>query len=250
MEEIKNLGHTAVAMFMIPNDEAGTGYGAYWAPTGEWKRPMEYFDEVRWAAWMKGVHVAPFISLNDYLGKGPSSILPTLKQMVDFSMQQLDDVVLKTDDGRVIILIEGLPSQTNLSAGHKAAINAYLASRTDILWVDNLVLDCPTHASNIYRSAAASDTTGTVQESLKNSCGGRYLWSFTNKVAAKNTSELAFIPFPIQERWLNINPHDDSMYPVIHSQWNEYSEWLIFEPNEYWGESEYNYLKWRISQQP
>lgn len=254
MEEIKDLGGTAVAVFLLPNDEAGlqprTGYGAYWSPTGDWIKPMDYYDEVKWAAWMKGLQVAPFISLNDFRDKGPASILPALQQMVDFAMQRLDGVTLKTDDGKSVVLIEGLPYRTNLSVEQKHAINQYLASRNDILWIDNLVNDCPTYSSNIYRSAATSDMTGTIQENLKSICGGRYLWHYTNKTASKQPSDISFIPFDIQERWLNIAPHEPQMYPVINSQWNEYSEWLIFEPNEYWGTNEYDYLKWRISQQP
>lgn len=254
MEHFKNLGHTAVAAFMIPNNEAGLipreGYGAYWTPTGEWKKPADYYDTVKWAAWMKGVHVAPFISLNDYREKGSKEILPALKRMVDFAMHRFDGVSLKTDDGRAVILIEGLPWRTNLSAAQKTEIHKYLASRTDIVWIDNLALACPTYAPNIYSSAAVSDMSGTIQENFKNNCGGRYLWHFVNKTAATNPGALQFIPFDIQKRWLNITPHDADMYPVIHSQWNEYTEWLIYEPNQYWGNNEYDYIKWRISQQP
>ncbi len=256
MEEIQGLGgHTAVAAFLIPNDEAGWGYGSYWTPTGQWKRPMELYDEVRWAAWQKGVQVAPFLSFNDYLKKGPESILPELKKMVDFVMQRVDAVSVKTTDGKVVILIEGLPPVNGLEDRPDliAQINQYLASRTDILWIDNLANSCPTAAPNIYRSAAVSDMSGTIQESLKNICGGRYLWHFTNRHVPrtnKTPSGLEYIPMDVQQRWLNIVPHDPNMYPVIISQWNEYSEWKMFEPSEYDGDSEYNYLKWRMTQQP
>ncbi|OMH25575.1 hypothetical protein [Motiliproteus sp. MSK22-1] len=248
-------GSTAIAVFLVPDNEANFGYGAYWKPSGQFRRPLSLFSEVKWAAWKKGIQVAPFISLNrfDLIDETPKeidTILPDLKAIVDSIKASADAVSLRTEDGRLIVLIEGLPGRTHLhdegNEGYRDAIINYMKSETGVLWIDNLTNVCDSNTANIYRSAATHDP---IQEGEKNSCPGRYLWHYTHR-NGKNRNDLSTVPMYLQERWLNITPHDPEMYPVIISQWNEYSEWKMFEPNSFDGDSEYQYLRWRFHQQP
>jgi hypothetical protein len=260
MHEIKNLNKTAIAvLFMPPSEAASSGYGACWdgrwvtdriCNGGKWSNPQELFANVKWAAWMKGIQVAPLISINNNDKKTDVKI--KLTSFVDWYMSTVDNTTLKTVDGKVVILTEGLPGNTKLSDQQKADILSYMGSKTNIFWIDNLVADQPSATpGNIYRSAATTDTTGSVQDALKSVWGKRYLWHFVDR-SGKKASDLAAntIPESVRLKWLNIMPHGQNSYPVVISQWNEYSEYLTFEPNMHDGYNEYYYLRWRLGQQP
>lgn len=247
MYELKVISeHTAVAVLLMPDSEAGWGYGAYWKSNGQWKRPKELYASVRWAAWMKGVVVAPMISINDYDNAGPGAVLGKIIKLTEFVKQYNGLTSLKTPDGKLVVMIEGLPWRLNLSPDQIQEINNYMASEAGIFWINNITDDCYI-APNIYRSAASS--TPGVQDFYKENCNGRYLWHYANRYG-RSFDEIKYFPMEDQLKWLNISPHDPDMYPVIISQWNEYSEFLIWEPNEFDGYNEFWYLKWRLSQQP
>lgn len=279
MAEIKTMSpSTAIAVLIMPDEEAAaSGYGACFqsnwtsatncSAAGTWATPKSMFATVAWAAWMKGIQVAPLISINvyDHL-KGavnfPDADDPNraavavarLQSYVDWYMSTVNATTLKSADGRVVILTEGLPIYTNLSNDltQQNAVISYMKSRTDILWIDNFTMMSAAQAggaANIYRSAATEDTSGGVQDSLKSSWGSKYLWHFLDRFGA-NTANTTAIPEDIRLKWLNISPTDPQNYPIVISQWNEYAESLTFEPDELNGKAEYNYLQWRLSQQP
>ncbi len=238
--------NTAVAVLLMPDSEAGLGYGAKWISNCEWKRPKALYGNVMWAAWMNGVVVAPMISINDFDNAGPGAVLGKVIEMTEFVKQYNSLTSLKTPDGKLVVMIEGLPWRLNLSPEQIQAINDYMASQTDIFWINNITDDCFI-ASNVYRSAASS--APGVQDFYKENCNGRYLWHYANRYG-RSFDEIKYFLMEDQLKWLNISPHDPEMYPVIISQWNEYSEFLIWEPNEFDGYREFWYLKWRLSQQP
>jgi hypothetical protein len=280
MAQIKALNaNTAIAVLIVPDEEAAaSGYGACFPTTwindrtctagGTWSTPKAMFPTVAWAAWMKGIQVAPLLSVNVYDHIKGSVGYPTaddpnraavavarMKSYVDWYMSTVNLTTLKSTDGRVVILTEGLSPFTNL-ANDPAARNdmiQYMKSRTDILWIDNFsgidVTDI-SDVNHIYRSAATEDVDGTVQDGLKAAWGPKYLWHFLDRYGY-NTANPTNIKEDVRLKWLNITPPADTQnYPVIISQWNEYSESLTFEPDEMYGPAEYNYLQWRLSQQP
>lgn len=240
--------NVAVACFLLPNDEAGNGYTGWWSPTQQWRKPLEQWDFVRNAAWKKGLLTMPFFSLNDFRHKGPDSYLGVLQQMTDAALRN-DIAAVRDSQDRPVICIEGLPFHTNFEPHHRLAISQWLASRDDIVWIDNLLLDAPTYAENIYRSAAVGYPSGEIQEKIKSICDGRYLWTHTQR-NSKDGRDIEPIPLVVQEKWLNINPHDPAAYPVVIYQWNEYSEWKVLEPNEFDQHSVYEFMKWMFSRQP
>ncbi|KAF1006866.1 MAG: hypothetical protein GAK28_02185 [Luteibacter sp.] len=279
MAQIKAMNQdTAIAVLIMPDEEAaasgyGACYGSFWtndqscSAGGTWSTPRAMFANVAWAAWMKGIQVAPLISINVYDHIKGSAAFPTnddpnrasvavarLKQYVDWYMSTVNATSLHASDGRVVILTEGLPSNTNLPADNAqaSAIIAYMKSRTDILWIDNfsgMSAGQANSASNIYRSASTEDTTGSVQDGLKASWKSHYLWHFIDRWGS-NAAYTTGIPEPLRLKWLNISPAASNNYPVIISQWNEYAESLTFEPDQNGGTAEYAYLQWRLGQQP
>jgi hypothetical protein len=258
---------TAIAVLLMPDQEAQAGqYGACWnsiwlnakscAAEGAWQKPTSLFMHVRWAAWMKGIQVAPFFSINAYdaLGRQDRAavVVSRLKQFVDWYMTHYQDAVtLKTTDGKVVILTEGLPENTNLAndPAQNAELLRYMNSRTDILWINNLAIadaNPGDAGANIYRSAAVTDER--MQDAVQSIWGPRYLWHFLNRYG-DNKRNLSYLPEATRLKWLNIAPFDPQRYPVVISQWNEYAETLVFEPSDHDRYSEYEYLQWRLSQQ-
>jgi len=301
MDEIQRMNkNTAVAVLLMPDIEStNSGNGACWDGNwngtacvgGEgWKTPTQLFQLVKWAAWKKGVQVAPLVSINNYGtpdGSSPHLILPKLKAMVTWLRTTTDLTTLKTVEGKIVILTEGLPTLTGLKEEHRKEILAWMgdAAQRDILWIDNLAAEDGNPAlmmqyPNIYRSAAVSgaypakpSTTGYdpadyvaegeqkgtwcpqngAQETLNSLYSARYRWHFADRFG-RFQSDMANPNYKVCERlrlrWLNITPHDSKHYPVIISQWNEYSEFHVFEPSVLDVYTEYNYLTWRLSQQP
>jgi len=266
---IKSLNKdTAIAVLVMPDEEArasgyGTCFNGIWSggtgcsAGGAWTTPKSSLAAVKWAAWMKGIEVAPLISINLYDSPNGSSraalVLQRLKDFVDWYMTTIDKTTLKTTSGKVVVLTEGLPENTDLQneAAAKAALASYMNSRTDILWIDNLLLqdgNPESVGSNVYRSAATSDPTGSVQDSLNSIWGGRYLWTFLDRWGS-STARATNIPEAVRCRWLNLSSRNPKKYPVIISQWNEYAESHVFEPNEHDGYDEYRYLQRRLAQQ-
>lgn len=272
MSRIKELsGTTAIAQLIMPDLEAnasgyGTCFNGQWisatacANGGVWKKPKSLFDDVRWAAWMKGIKVAPLFSVNVYDESGNTDraniAVERLKSLVNwYTNTYTDAVTLRTTQGKIVILTEGLPENTNLGndSGAQKKLLDYMNSRKDILWIDNLAVASPTAAGgNVYRSAATFDITGSIQDHLKATWGNRYLWHFQTRFGTRRQQmydPLHKIPLAVREKWLNLNPYNATAYPVIISQWNEYAEFLTFEPDEWEGYAEYNYLRWMLSLQ-
>lgn len=268
MDLIKDMNKdTAIAVLLMPDQEARAGqYGACWnsqwisaktcAAEGAWQKPTSLFAEVRWAAWMKGIQVAPFFSINAYdvitRPDRAATVVSRLKRFVDWYMHAYQDAVtLRTTDGKVVILTEGLPENTNLAndlTQNTELIN-YMNSRTDILWINNLAIAdaSPGVAGpNIYRSAAATDER--MQDAMQSIWGPRYLWHFLNRYG-DDKKKLTYLSEATRLKWLNIAPFDPQRYPVVISQWNEYAETLVFEPSDHDRYNEYQYLQWRLSQQ-
>lgn len=279
MAQIKAMNQdTAIAVLIMPDEEANaSGYGAcfqgLWV-SGQscsggngWTSPRNMFATVAWAAWMKGIQVAPLLSINVYDHIKGSAAFPTaddpnraavavarLEQYVDWYMSTVNATTLHSSDGRVVILTEGLPPNTNLptDSAQVNAVVAYMKSRTDILWIDNFSSMSAAQAggaSNIYRSASTEDVTGSVQDGLKAAWGSHYLWHFLDRWGG-NVAYTTGIPEPIRLKWLNISPAASNNYPVVISQWNEFGESLTFEPDQNGGTAEYAYLQWRLGQQP
>lgn len=293
MGQIQGLNqNTAIAVLLMPSVEANaSGYGACWGGTwvsgstcsggAGWKTPDQMFGDVKWAAWMKGIQVAPFVSINNYERLSDPNrgqyVLSKLQSMVNWLRTTTDATTLKSTEGKIVILTEGLPGNTSLSDAQRQAILSWMGAQTDILWIDNLAAmdNAPAQLMqypNIYRSAAVSpsypppnpltsdyDAQGNwcpvngVQDVLKTAYGSRYRWHFSDRVGTRE-SEMANPNYKVCEnvrlRWLNITPNEPSRYPVVVSQWNEYAEFLTFEPSLLDNYTEYNYLNWRLSQQP
>jgi hypothetical protein len=281
MHEIQALNrHTAVAFLMMPDEEeTASGYGANFPGLG-WQRTKGLFPYAAWAAWMKGVQVCPIISINcfDRLNDPNRGgyVLGKLQAFVNWYRPQVNGTCLKTIQGKTVILTEGLPPNTALSASQREAILNWMGQQTDILWIDNLAFrdDNPNsinNRANIYRCAAiappypppnpltseyAADGTWnpavSAQDSLKAVYGSHYLWHFCDRFA-KRESESWQANYKVGEstrlKWLNISPNEPNRYPVVISQWNEYAEFLIWEPNQLEGYGGFNYLQWRLSQQ-
>ncbi|HZI11366.1 MAG TPA: hypothetical protein VE153_13360 [Myxococcus sp.] len=283
MHEIKELGGTtAIAHLILPDVEAAaSGKGACWngdyvgrdasnnracSAGGTWRFPKAFHPDVGWAAWMKGVQVAPQFSINNYEFQTERHLhaadaVRKLKELVEWYRQTVpagDLVSLRTTSGQLVVLTEGLPENTGLSsnAAARADLCAYMKGRTDIFWIDNLLNadDNSCGASNIFRSAAASDA---AQQHLRGVFGSRYLYTYGSRVVTKRISQAIdsrnHIPISIQRKWLNIDPSSNGTrqpYPVLLSQWNEYGEFLMFEPNEMEDYGGYYRLKSLLQQQP
>ncbi|MFP5519796.1 MAG: hypothetical protein ACLGGX_07830 [Bdellovibrionia bacterium] len=266
LELIRGLGDSVAisVLLMTDGDSKASGYGTCWNGTwvegnkcngGEWRRPLSLYREVKFAAWKKGIMVAPYISLMNYEykpGTAGDKILPKLIAALNQLRPTFDGTSLKTTDGRWVVMVDSLPEWAGLSTVQKNEIYAYMATQKDILWIDNLVLEYSS-APNVLRSAATFDRSGVIQDALKTQWGNRYLWWFTAgfaKTWAQKIHPDNNIPQPLREKWMNIHPHDSANYPVIISQWNEYAEYLIFEPSVRSKNANYDYLKWMISRQP
>ncbi|TFW09508.1 hypothetical protein E4K72_05545 [Oxalobacteraceae bacterium OM1] len=293
MGQIQGLSKTtAIAVLLMPAVEANaSGYGACWGGAwvsgstcsggSGWKTPDQMFADVKWAAWMKGIQVAPLVSINNYerlsdANRG-QAVLTKLQDMVSWLRTMTDATTLKTVEGKIVVLTEGLPGNTGMSDAQKQAVLSWMGAQTDILWIDNLAAmdNAPANMlqyPNIYRSAASGvpypppspltsdyDAQGNwcpsfgVQDSLKSSYGSRYRWHFSDRYG-KREAEMSNANYKACEavrlRFLNITPYEAARYPVVISQWNEYGEFLNFEPSLFDGYNEYNYLNWRLSQQP
>ncbi|MFC5474493.1 hypothetical protein [Paraherbaspirillum soli] len=300
MGQIKSLNaNTAIAVLIMPPEEAdfpskplnlkkkfGACLNGSWAGQDNcsggdgWKRSDEMFAQVRWAAWMKGIEVAPFFSINNYdheneLGRG-QYVLPKLQRLVTWVRSMTDATSLKTVDGKIVIMTEGLPGNTGLSDQQRQDLLSWMGQQLDILWLDNLAvpfnnpqslmqypniyvsgqiappLDVPNPLTSDYATDGTWCPTPDAQTSLKSMFGPRYRWSFTDRFGKTKADMYSYnhkVCESLRMRWLNISPYDSTMYPVIISQWNEYGEFLYFEPSQFDGNAEFNYLSWRLSQQ-
>ena len=129
MAQIKSMSpSTAIAVLIMPDEEAAaSGYGGCFQATwlsattcssaGAWTTPKAMFATVAWAAWMKGIQVAPLISINvyDHLkgsvsfpdGDDPNRAavaVARLKSYVDWYMSTVNLTTLKSTDGRVVLV--------------------------------------------------------------------------------------------------------------------------------------------------
>lgn len=273
--EIRELGlNNAMAVLLMPDEESdGSGFGACWnsawSPSSSprpcvsqdaWRRPMAVFPEVMWAAWMNGLQVTPMFSINNYGALDSQSdigalVLPKLKKMLDWYRSQIvgSAVALRTEDGRLVILTEGLPECTRLSELQRAELLAFMNAQSDVLWIDNLANSDanPSAASaNILRTAAASMA---AQDWVHSLWGDRYRFAYGPRWAKSKADAVLpenNMPQAEREKALGINPPNSNLYPVIVHQWNEYAEFLVIEPNDWNGNNEYDYTKWMFSRQP
>lgn len=268
--EISQLSQSmALAPLLMPDEEASaSGYGVCWGGSweessmsckgGKWRTPMAQLPEIAYAAWVRGVQVVPFFSINNYdclsLPSRGDHVLDKLKKMVETIKAKPGAIYARTSSGQLVIMLEGLPENTQLSATNKKDLLNYMASETGIFWIDNLVGmdDSPKSVPpNFIRSAAANPD---VQANLKSIWNGKYLWHFSATQGGHSVQAWSdpTVNFSEDKRlmMLNISPNYPENYPVIISQWNEYAEWLIWEPNLLSGYDQFNYLRWRLSQQP
>lgn len=271
LQLISELGTTTAIAVLLMNDgdSNASGFGTCWngqwisgrnCNGGEWRTPMAVYRDVKWAAWMKGVQVAPYISLMNYeypMGTAGYRIRPKLEAMLNELRPTFDGASLRTEDGRYVVVVDSLPEWAGLTEDDKNAVTWYMNSQKDIFWVNNIITEkmrpdlYSSHNMNV--SAATSDRSGTIQDYLKNIWGEQFLWWFTAKFAStysESVDPAHNIPEDIRLKWLNISPHDPARYPVIISQWNEYAEYLIYEPSTKSGTRNYDYLKWMLSRQP
>jgi len=271
MSLIAGLGRQVAigVLLMTDSDSVKSGYGTCW--NGSWSSnlpggggdsgtltyPFAMYDRVRSAAHAAGVRYAPDFSLMNYDGVRGAAVLPKLKQAIAWWRIRLpDSFAARAPDGRYYVIVDSLPTLDGLSAANKAELIAYMKSQSDIDWIDNMVNDdnhpsSYTSSDNIYRSAAAD---AGPQSSLASREGSHYLWWFVPHKVERTYSEAHLAtnetPEAIQLQFLNISPHNLNKYPVMISQWNEYAEYLIFEPSTKSGTSNYDYLKSLLSQQP
>lgn len=276
MEQIKSLSpNIAVAALIMPDVEGGmvTCFNGQMSQrvavcnSGQLMTTKQLIPHVKHAAWMKGLQVAPFFSITnlDPIPAGKTKgqyTLEKLKHLTEWWMGQLDGTAVKTSEGKVVILTESINSGLELGSAEQAAVINYMNSRSDILWVDNLAnadQNPAIAANNVLRSGANSDIAS--QEWLKSIWGDRYRYHHINKIAdcrlyvnsctrSPAHGEVKYSSEEDRLKTLNIIPHHAGSYPIVISQWNEYSEWLVYEPSEYNGLNEYYYLQWRLSQQP
>ncbi len=266
MRLIRDLAPTmAVAILVMPDTDArASGYGAYQRarllPWARWRSPLALFASARAAARRAGLPVAPFLSINNYGGpQRPFSCrarqtLYQLEQLTDWYLtHHLDDATLRCDDGRIVILTEGLPDQTTLDDAHRQRLADFCNRRDDVLWIDNLGLFDPRQVGgHVWRSAAVFDPSGSVQESLRDAWGDRYRWHYVPRFA-KSRTQLAraehHVPLALKRRWLNVGAGSAARYPTVISQWNEYAEYLHLEPSELEGESTYREFQALLAEQ-
>jgi hypothetical protein len=271
MTLIAGLGNQVAigVLLMTDSDSAKSGYGTCW--NGSWSSnspggngcdngtltyPLAMYDNVRTAARAAGVRYAPDFSLMNYDGVRGSAVLPKLEQFIDWWRPRLPDPsAARAPDGHYYVIVDSLPPQDDFSDADKKALIAYMKSQSDIDWIDNMVDDDnhpSSYSGNVYRSAASPDYQAQRAIALRED--SHYLWWFAaNRVTRTyREAELAANKVPEDGRLmlLNIRPYDPSKYPVMISQWNEYGEYLFFEPSTKSGDRNYDYLKGRLSQQP
>lgn len=271
MQQIAGLGTTTgiAVLLMNDGDSNAAGFGTCWngqwisgrqCRGGTWKTPMHVYSDIKWAAWMKGMQVAPYISLMNYefpQGSRGDQILKKLETMLTQLRPTFDGTSLRADDRRYIVLVDSLPEWAGMTDNDKNSVIRYMSTQKDILWINNLIVEKMRpdfySSGNIITSTATSDPSGTIQDNIKQLWGSQFLWWFTAKIGStfsEASNPANNIPENIRRKWLNISPHDPARYPVIISQWNEYAEYLIFEPSTKSGTRNYDYLKWMLSQQP
>ena len=256
-------------LLMTDSDSAKSGYGTCW--NGSWSAnspggngcdsgtltyPLAMYDHVRTAARAAGVRYAPDFSLMNYDGVRGSAVLPKLKQVIDWWRTRLPDpFAARAPDGRYYLIVDSLPPLDKFSDADKKALIAYMKSRSDIDWIDNMVLDDSdpsSYSGNVYRSGANPDYR--LQSWLASREHSHYLWWFAANRVVRSYRDAQLtankVPEAGQLMLLNIRPHDARKYPVMISQWNEYGEYLFFEPSTRSGTKNYDYLKRMISEQP
>lgn len=267
-ELIAGLSSTvAVAvLLMTDSDSAASGYGACWngswsggpgCDSGTLRRPFAMYDELREAARAQGVRYAPSFSMMNYDGVRGSQVLPKLQAAIAWWRQRLPDpFTARAPSGRAYVVLDSLPSQLGLSAAETNAALAWMHAQTDIEWIDNMFnASTPpgnTHyTGNVFHSTWGDEATKDYLNSLE---GDHFLWWFQANWVVRTFAEFHLaankVPEATRLKWLNISPHTPTKYPVNISQWNEYAEYLIFEPSTRSGTANYDYLRWRLSQQP
>jgi hypothetical protein len=250
LEEVRNLsGNLAIAVLLMPDEEAkASGYGAYF--NGEWKSPKQLYAHVKRAAWMKGVMTCPHISINNYgTPADGNTMMNKFKAYIDWFRTTVDNATLKNKYGKPIVLTEGLPENTNCTKEQKYAIQDYMNAQKDLVFLDNLAFekDAARAAANVYRCAATCTADG--QDYLVPIWGSKYRWHYINRYGYFK-DKLGYIPAETQDKWLNIKPAMGCPWPVVISQWNEYAEYLVFEPSLMDRHDLYNNLKAKFALQP
>lgn len=267
-ELIAGLGSTvAVAvLLMTDSDSVASGYGACWdgswsggpgCDSGTLRRPFAVYDELREAARAQGVRYAPDFSLMNYDGVRGAQVLPKLQAAIAWWRQRLPDpFAARAPSGRYYVVLDSLPSQLGLSASDLSAALAWMHAQTDIEWIDNMFnASTPpgntNYTGNVFHSTWGDEATKDYLNGLE---GDHFLWWFQATWVVRTFADFNLVANKVPEatrlKWLNISPHTPSKYPVNISQWNEYAEYLIFEPSTRSGTANYDYLRWRLSQQP
>lgn len=251
-------------LLMTDSDSAKSGYGTCWngswsggpCDSGNLSYPLDMYDKVRAAARAAGVRYAPDFSVMNFDGVRGRAVLPKLKQLIDWWRARLPDAfAARAPDGRYYAIVDSLPSRDNFSAADKEELIAYMKSQNDIEWIDNMVDDDAnpsSYSANVYRSAA--NPNAQAQSALASHEHSHYLWWFVANRVARTYHDAQLAPNKVPEvmrlKLLNIRPNDPAKYPVIISQWNEYAEYLFFEPSTKSGTSRYDHLKRLLSEQP
>ncbi len=270
MELIRGLGNSVAVTYLLMNDadSNASGYGACWQGTwtnnqncsgGAWRRPMALYREAKAAANARGIPVAPEFSIMNYqygLGNGAPHFLPRLRDFLAWARPTFDNGNLRNGNGQYVVIVDGLYEWTPLNDTQRTEIMAYMQSQTDILWVDNMVGPLSTgqrstNAPNVFSTSWGNDA---AKSTLAQIWGESYVYTYTSLLGAAPTLSLAQapgnqVPQSIREKWLNISPYRPTQYPVFIHQWNEYAEYLIFEPSQRAGYANYEYLKSMIARQ-
>lgn len=268
MALIAGLGeHVAIGVLMMTDeDSAKSGYGTCWngswsgkrtCDSGELIYPFDMYDKVRAAARAAGVRYAPNFSMMNYDGARGHAVLEKLQQAIDWWRARLPDPhAAKDEEGRYYVIVDSLPQQTKFSDEDKEEIIEYMKSQLDIKWVDFMVNGNTPPVNKYYHDNVYHSVWGTdkVRNWLNSQQRDHLLWSFQTNFPSRSLAEARSpakkIPEEVHEKWMNISPWDPSKYPVIIDQWNEYGEFLMFEPSTQLGTKNYDYLKWLISRQP
>ena len=278
MDLIKALNPSVAVSILVmdDSDSAASGYGTCWngnwnglpagqglsCGAGQFLGPKEMYPQIINAAWQRGIPFAPEFSVMDYSSAGhPEVILPKLVEFVNWARPTFGGASLMTTDGRYVVTIDGLDAISGLNSRPdlEAAIYAYMNSQSDILWINNLVTSGPNPQiltnGNVYRAGPSwSSTIGNSAEAgLASQWGSLFLPWFIADYAKDFTdynNPVNQVPQALREQWMNITPNNPSNYPVFISQWNEYGEFLIWEPSTVLGMANYNYLQWMMSMQP
>jgi hypothetical protein len=260
--------HMAAAILLMDNgDSNASGYGACW--NGVWQTdrnckggsfvfPQQLYTQFKQAARKQGLQVIPDFSImnweqpNAYDG---SRFLPKLKAFLAWARPLFDDDNVKTISGKWVVIIDSLPETAGLSPAQKREVHAFMASQSDIFWLDNAVspidgLLAP-GADNIFGSGWA---TLAVQKQARVNWNNRFLhWMVVLQQAQRDytlaqNSAYQYANADLEEEMNLINYRADK-YPIVISQWNEYAENLYFEPAEGIGFANYNRLKQWVSRQ-